>query len=151
MKREMFSCDCCHRVLPRDTRVKNQLYCGQKKCQQARKNKWQRQKLETDPDYRAGKKESQQAWQSKNKDYWKKYRPNNLYVILRNRQLQNVRDRQRLKPVSQHNRPPPVDLAKKDTLRAFFNDNTTAYLVSSAAVNLAKKDAIMVKINPITA
>lgn len=150
MKREMFRCACCGRFLPRDPRVKNQRYCGQKKCQQARKNKWQRLKLETDADYRADKKESQQVWQSKNKDYWKKYRNKNLAGVLRNRQLQKIRDQQRLKPISQNKRAPP-SLVKKDALSTFLNDNSTLYLVSSAVAGLAKKDALMVKINPITA
>ncbi len=149
MKREMFRCACCGRCLPRDPRVKNQDYCGQKKCQQARKNQWQRRKLETDPDYRAGKKESQQIWQSKNKDYWKRYRKNNLASVLRNRQLQKVRDQQRLKPDSQ-DKQAHTDLVKKDALIAYLNDNSILYTVHPAAVDLAKKDALMTKMNAIT-
>jgi hypothetical protein len=151
MKREMFRCACCGRYLPRDPRVRNQRYCGQKKCQQARKNLWQRRKLETDPDYRAGKQESQQVWQSKNKGYWKKYRCDNFATsVLRNRQLQKVRDQRRLKPANQDNRVPTVDLAKKDALNVFCDDNSTLYLISPVAADLAKKDALMVKIVPIT-
>jgi hypothetical protein len=47
------------------TRVKNQRYCGSRTCQQAKKNKWQREKQQTDPDYQANKRESQKAWQKR--------------------------------------------------------------------------------------
>ena len=150
MKREMFRCACCGQYLPRDPRVKNQRYCGQKKCQQSRKNRWQRKKLETDPDYQAGKKESQQVWQSKNKGYLQKYRQNHPASVLRNRQLQKVRDQRRSKSVNHHKRPPTVDLEKKDALNGFFNDNSTFYLVSTVDDDLEKKDALMVKILPIS-
>lgn len=33
--------------------MKNQRYCGARDCQQARKNAWQREKQQTDPDYRS--------------------------------------------------------------------------------------------------
>lgn len=53
MKQITFRCVCCRRIRPVNPRVKDQEYCGIKSCQQARKNKWQREKLQTDPDYEA--------------------------------------------------------------------------------------------------
>nr|WP_321466172.1 hypothetical protein [uncultured Desulfobulbus sp.] len=118
MKRATFRCACCKRILTRNSKVKNQRYCGVKDCQRARKRKWQREKLESDPDHRANKRESQRAWQSKNPSYWQEYRRKNPTYGERNRQLQRVRDRaKRQVPVKD-------GLAKTDTLPPFFKDTS---------------------------
>ena len=146
MNRRMFRCSCCGRRLLSDPRVKNQRYCGMRKCQQARKNKWQRQKLLTDPDYRANKIESQQQWRQSNKGYSKQYRKKNLLYVERNRKQQKERD-------LRHRNVPPtscVSLAKKDELTSFFDDNSKEYFLYPLSSDLAKKDALMVKIVPIT-
>ena len=98
MKRKMFRCACCGRILPCDPRARNQHYCGRKKCQQARKNKWQRQKLANDPDYRKDKRDSQRTWREKNKGYSKKYRGLHPVYVLHNRQKQKERDKRRCHP-----------------------------------------------------
>jgi hypothetical protein len=149
MTRKMFRCACCGRHLLSDPRVKNQRYCGRKKCQQARKNKWQRQKLLTDSDYRANKIESQQQWRQKNKSYSKQYRLKNLFYVERNRKLQKRRDFLRNNiPVDHSNQ--TSDLAKKDELSPFFDDNSMKYFICPASTNLAEKDALIVKIVPVT-
>lgn len=116
MQDKMFRCACCRRYLLRDPRSRNQRYCGQRKCQQARKNKWQKQKLASDPDYRTGKRDSQRAWQQNNKGYWKKYRRSHPAYEQRNRQQQRQRDQHRLPTVAQESPWPPGDLVKKDAL-----------------------------------
>jgi len=147
----MFQCACCGRHLPRDPRVKNQQYCGWKKCQQARKNRWQRQKLQTDPDYRADKIDSGREWRQKNKGYSKQYRLNHPSYVERNRVLQRKRDQRRnCMRLASPNAAPATDLAKKDALSSFLDDNSMRYFLLPVSANLAKKDALMVKIVPIT-
>jgi len=147
MKRETFCCACCKRYLLRNSRSRNQRYCGSKKCQQARKNEWQRRKMVCDWDYRADKKDSQQTWQKKNKDYWKKYRRKHPVYEQRNRELQKERDRHRLS-AARGPQAPSADLAKKDALSAFFNSKSNSYFLTPTDPSLAKKDALMVQIIP---
>ncbi len=145
MKQATFRCACCRRILPRDSRVKSQRYCGAKDCQRARKRTWQREKLEIDPDHRANKRDSQRAWQRKNPTYWQEYRSKSPSYCKRNRQLQRARDRKRCRvPATQ------LHLAKMDTLEGIFNDTSMTYFISANPVNLAKMDAIQVKITPFT-
>ena len=134
MKRAAFRCACCRRILPRNPRVKNQQYCGAADCQRARKRKWQREKMDTDPDYRANQRESQRSWQQRNPDYWLWYRCKNTNYRRRNRVLQRGRD----------------NLAKMDTLNRIFNDTTTTYLISPEPGNRVKMDALEVKIIPVS-
>ena len=95
MKQLTFRCSCCRRIVPRNPRAINQRYCGTKPCQQARKNKWQRNKQQMDSDHRANKEESQRTWREQNPDYWKQYRERNPEYCERNRQLQRKRDLKR--------------------------------------------------------
>lgn len=134
MERATFRCACCRRILPKNPRVKNQRYCGSVDCQRARKRKWQREKMDTDPDYRANQRDSQRSWRQRNPDYWQRYRCNNPHYRRRNRRLQRARD----------------DLAKMDTLSRIFNDTTMTYLISPEPGNRVKMDALEVKIVPVT-
>ena len=142
-----FRCVCCRRIRPRNPRVKNQLYCSAKSCQQARKNKWQREKQQTDPDYRANKKESQRSWQERNPGYWRQYRNRNTEYCEMNRKQQKVRDNHRR---SADDEIRSSHLAKKDTLNQFFHDTTESYYILPVIDNCAKKDALTVKIIPTT-
>ena len=144
MEQVTFRCACCRRILPRNPKVKNQGYCGAGACQQARKNRWQREKQQTDPDYRANKRESQQAWQKRNPIYWRQYRSRNKKYREGNRRMQQERDRRRRRTTADDN------LAKKDALDGLFNDTTMTYFIYAGEGNLAKKDALSVKIIPIT-
>jgi hypothetical protein len=49
----------------------------------------------SDPDYRANQKQSQADWQSRNADYWKRYRAAHPEQAERNRHLQKVRNKRR--------------------------------------------------------
>lgn len=143
MEQVTFRCACCRRIVRRNLRVKMQQYCGAKACQQARKNKWQREKLQTDPDYRVNKRESQQTWQKTNTAYWRQYRSRNPEYRKCNRHLQQARDKKRSQTKGD-------DLAKKDALSQYFNDTSTTYYIYADGESLAKKDALSVKIIPIT-
>lgn len=141
-----FRCVCCRRIRHRNPRVKNQRYCGDKRCQQARKSKWEKEKLQTDPDYRINKKECQERWKQKNPDYWKQYRQTHPEYRRRNRRMQLRRDQ----CTCIGNRSDKGHLVKMDTLDDFLNDTTESYLICPAKSNLAKMDALKVKIIPIS-
>jgi hypothetical protein len=49
----------------------------------------------SDPAYRANQKQSQADWQSRNADYWKRYRTAHPEQADRNRDLQKVRNKRR--------------------------------------------------------
>ena len=149
MKQITLRCVCCKRIRPRNPRVKNQKYWGAKSCQQARKNKWQREKLRTDPDYRADKLDIQQSWRARNSDYWKRYRDKNPDYCERNCRLQRERDKKRC-PDSIIPTNDDAYLAKKDTLSQYLDETTTSYYICPVASNLAKRDALEVNIIPIS-
>ena len=91
-------------------RNKKQNYCSAVKCQRTRKADWQRHKLKTDPDYKRDQRISQKKWLSSNRGYWKSYRLNNREKAERNRALQRLRNKSRLKKV----RPGKAVIAKMD-------------------------------------
>jgi hypothetical protein len=112
VKQLTFRCSFCRRIMPLNPRAMNQRYCGAKPCQQARKNKWQRNKQQQDSDHRTNKEESQRTWQLKNPVYWKLYRARNPEYCERNRKLQQKRDmKKKLKKLSDSD---VSNLAKKD-------------------------------------
>ncbi len=114
MKQLTFRCSCCKRIKRLNPRARNLRYCGSKPCQQARKNKWQRNKQQMDSDHKINKEESQRTWRQQNPGYWKRYRKRNPKYCERNRKLQRIRDvRRRLKNISEIK---VSDLAKKDSL-----------------------------------
>jgi hypothetical protein len=78
-------------------RNRKQYCCSRPECQKARKANWQRIKMKTDPDYRAAEKLSNQKWAAKSPGYWKTYRDRNPEKAERNRMLQTIRNRRRLK------------------------------------------------------
>jgi len=90
----VFCVHCTQEFTPRN---RLQSYCGKSKCQRARKAAWQRIKIKTDPDYRAAKKLSHQKWAANNPGYWKNYRADHPEKAERNRMLQTIRNRRRLK------------------------------------------------------
>lgn len=146
MIKKTFRCACCKRIRPRNPRVKSQRYCGERSCQQARKNKWQRDKEEADPLYRANKRECQRAWRNRNKDYWTRYRGQHPEYCERNRKLQHQRDCHK----ARSNASSTVHLAKPDTLIDHLADTTTIYHLLPASEYLAKPDALTVRITPIS-
>ena len=66
-------CINCARSFTQSPRHKNQNYCKRQECQRANKADWQRQKMRTDPEYRANQKLSNQKWRESHHD-WKKER-----------------------------------------------------------------------------
>jgi hypothetical protein len=71
-----FICQHCGRRCRFNPRVKNQEYCSRKECQQARKNKWEKEQYHNNPSYREKRLLSQEAWRKNypHKEYQKEYR-----------------------------------------------------------------------------
>ncbi len=149
MKQITFRCVCCRRIRPINPRGKDQEYCGTKSCQQARKNKWQREKLQTDPDYKADKREMQRSWRERNPDYWRQYRSKNPGYCERNRQRQRERYKKRYS-VPAISTEDGGHLVKTDTFEQYLNQTTTSYYICPVGGDLVKKDALTVKIIPIS-
>lgn len=129
-------CTHCGCLVPANTRCKNQEYCGKKECQRARKRKWQKQKMETDDDYRENQRDCQRQWREKHPDYWREYRKNNQRYRERNKIQQKVRDQKRR-----------LCLAKMDALTLETNTLSGRYYIVPL---LGKMDALEVDIVPIT-
>ena len=85
-------CVHCKRLFEPSPRVKNHRYCDDKPCQRARKNSWQKQKVASDPDYRANQRECDRQWRIRNPAYWRIYRAAHSQSTERNRLLQRSRN-----------------------------------------------------------
>jgi hypothetical protein len=135
---EIVCCNCGLFFTP-DPRNKNQKYCGKAQCQKARRAAWQRNRMATDPGYRGDQKLSRQKWARSHPDYWRNYRTQNPQITSRNRVLQRVRNRRRLKQK-------PL-IAKMDASKCLaFKPFGQFYLVPV----IAKMDALKVRIYPIS-
>ena len=88
-------CLCCGRLFIPRSNVPNQQYCSCKRCQNARRQRWCKQKLCSDLDYKANQKASQRRWCEKNPDYWRHYRASHPKYNQRNRDLQRLRNQKR--------------------------------------------------------
>ncbi len=86
-------CKHCQKLFTPCRQVPDQTYCCAEDCQRARKRKWQKEKIASDPDYRAAQKEAQGRWIEKNPGYWKKYRKEHNPYTERNREQQRDRAR----------------------------------------------------------
>jgi hypothetical protein len=124
----------CH-FLP-DPRVKTQRFCSNKACQRARKAQWQRDKLATDPAYRANQRDCQQSWQHQHPHYWRQYRHQRADYRERNRLLQQHRDhKRRIRP-----------LAKMDVLEPVtFMQPGIYHLIPVVGPHLAKMEVLSQK------
>ena len=124
-------CSACGKSFRPHPQVPQQCYCKAPACQRKRRGRWQQQKRQSDPDYKANQVRAQDAWRKRNPGYWREYRRTHLQYAERNRSQQrdrNNRRRQRLiakmdvsKPTSpipsgiyQISQAPPAGIAKMD-------------------------------------
>lgn len=132
MKTESLKCQNCRRVIRHpNPRIKNQQYCSRKRCQRARKRKWQRRKMSSDQDYRLNQEDARTKWREENPDYSRRYREEHPEYCERNRLLQKRRDARRR----------CQDLAKMDASSPISFDNSEGYRIFPADSDLAKMDA----------
>lgn len=90
-------CIHCGRGFEPNPRVKEQSYCRDNGCQRARRARWQRQKMATDPDYRDNQSRCQKEWLLRHPGYYKDYRAGHPEYVERNRLLQIRRNARRRK------------------------------------------------------
>jgi hypothetical protein len=136
-------CAHCRCLCVPNPRVKTQRYCSNPACQRARKAQWQRDKLATDPDYRANQKDCQRNWQQQNPHYWYHYRRRRADYRERNRLLQQHRDqKRRLRPLAKMDASEPL----------FFLKPGIYHLIPEVGSHLAKMDVLSQKCHliPIT-
>jgi hypothetical protein len=143
-------CKNCRSTFPPCRTVPNQTYCSKKKCQNARKNAWQKQQAQKDEDYKKAKSDAQTAWKERNPDYWDNYRQNHPDYVERNRRLQkkrNLKARNKLK-ISDPELPM---IAMKDEYPQQSNIKSGLYILYPiTAKKIAKKDALIVRIDIIS-
>lgn len=139
-------CKCCRRIFL-ITRNPGQHYCSKADCQRARKNQWRKNARRNDVDYRSNQSRSNQRWQVSHPDYWKRYRASHQKYVHRNREKQRVRDgsaKIRVHAQGAH-------LAKSDASPENNPIHSGSYwLIPVLVNNLAKSDALFVKIDLIT-
>ena len=142
---EQVPCVHCGKFFTRRNRDQN--YCKNPECQKARKAAWQRNKINTDPDYKADQKLSKKKWALANPGYWKEYRENNPKKTERNRMLQTIRNRRRTKGQNQDEKMDVSLIAKMDSIKSNeFNPVGQFWLVPV----IAKMDARKINIYAIT-
>ena len=141
------SCRCCGCWFMTKVNVPDQQYCSRRICQNARRQRWRKQKLSIDLDYKADQYEAQRRWCEKNPDYWKQYRASHPDYRQRNRQKQKERNRKRGK---RHIEPGAV-IAKRYALKP--HNEIISGIYNIVRVNgdmIAKSDALLVKLDVIT-
>lgn len=143
-------CLACGKEKPGSPRLAGgrQSYCGEPSCQRARKAAAQRQSMMTDPDYRATKRLSDQAWCRANPGYWSEYRRRHPAQAERNRLLQRQRNRKRRCPATDIR--PRAVIAKLDSISSFKPPEPPANGEYWLVPVIAKLDSIRVKIVVIT-
>ena len=67
-------CANCNDLLTPTPQVPKQTYCSKPNCQKARRKQWQKNRLQSDPDYKANQSRAQKAWTEKNPNYWRELR-----------------------------------------------------------------------------
>jgi hypothetical protein len=135
MNRQSRCAHCRRRFVP-NPRSKTQRFCSHTPCQRARKAKWQRDKMATDPDYQANQRDARQAWQHRHRIYWRQYRQRHPAYCERNRLLQQHRDHsRRRKPLANMDVSLPVSFIKPGIY----------HLIPATGEHLAKMDALSMK------
>jgi hypothetical protein len=142
MVMEQIQCVHCGDFFDPSPRHKNQTTCQKPECKKAKKAAWQRFKMKTDPDYRAGQKISWQQWAKANPDYWKQYRKKNPEKVQRNRILQTIRN-QRARGSSNLAKMDASLIAKMDSSKSYCFETLGQFWLIPV---IAKMDASKVNI-----
>jgi len=124
-------CEACHKKFNPNPRSKNQRYCDAVPCQKTRKRRWQRKKMQSDPDYRENQQRATKEWRSNNKGYSRSYRASNPEYVQRNRSAQKQRNaRHRI-------------IAKMDALGCEYELKPGLYrIIGPSRYGVAKMDAL---------
>lgn len=130
-------CAYCQRRYLKNPRVKLQSYCGADNCQRARKRRWQRHKMATDPDYRLNQKDCMLRWRQRHPNYWREYRGAHPTYAAQNRILQKLRNL---------NRPAPTKIAKMGPFPEKLAVIPGIYYIIKKCSQIAYMDALLQKI-----
>ena len=130
-------CAACGQTFQPRPQVPGQSYCAAIACQRERRRRWQRDKLQNDPDYRDNQARAQQAWCERHPDYWRAYRDTHPDYVDRNRFQQHERNA----------RPKMHAVAKMDTSGPILPLPAGIYQLSQVTADgIAKMDAWIVEI-----
>ncbi len=141
-----FYCKHCEQRKRKNPRLKNnQSYCGTKACQQAWKNKWEREKIKKDPVYHASRKEQKAKWRKECPvdAYQRYYRQSHPEYDQRNRELQKSRNLEAKKRQLEH---PVSNIVKTDPLTPGTPILSGLYAIYPYKTGLDKK---IVKTDPL--
>jgi hypothetical protein len=147
-------CAACREWFTPSVRVPGQRYCGEERCQRARRRVWQKKKRRGDPDYRENEQRAQQARSEKHPEYWKQYRQKNPEYTQKNRKRQMERDAKRRGTGRKQGvkRGERRVLANEDASRATLPIKSGTYELKMAGADvLANGDAIRVEISVLSA
>lgn len=88
-------CPYCRREFAPSPYCLGQRICSEPECQRRRRREYHRKKLESDPEYRQIRRDSQRKWRARNPDYQRRYRESHAEYTEVNRRKQRGRDRRR--------------------------------------------------------
>ncbi|MHC8307534.1 hypothetical protein [Pseudomonas sp. PB3P13] len=132
-------CACCGLPFEKRPQVPNQTYCSLPACQRARRQRWQRDKMQSDPDYRDNQSRNQRAWLDRHPEYWRNYREANPEYVDRNRSHQR----------SKHDQQQKVDLAKMDVSQGMALRPGFYRIEQISSGDAASSEAWIVEITPL--
>ena len=134
-------CLACGDPFPLRTQSPDQSYCSAIECQRQRRKLWQREKRQTDDDYRQNQARAQRTWLDSQPDYWQRYRAEHPDYTQRNREQQRVRSgAQRVGTIAKMDASKPAPALASGTYR----------LSAIAPKGVAKMDAWIVEITVLT-
>jgi hypothetical protein len=145
-----FTCQHCGKRIHKNPRLKiHQKYCGNKTCQQSRKNLWEREKLRKDPAYRERRKKQKAIWRKDRPghQYQLEYRQSHPQYVESNRKLQQIRNKSASEIVPENK---TQKIVKTDTLMSGSLVRCGLYEILPYKMRPGKKivktDAIIVEI-----
>ena len=134
-------CLACGDPFPLRTQSPDQSYCSAPECQRQRRKLWQREKRQTDDDYRQNQARAQRKWLDSQPDYWQRYRAEHPDYTQRNREQQRARSAtQRVGTIAKMDASKPAPVLASGTYR----------LSAIAPKGVAKMDAWIVEITVLT-
>ncbi len=144
-KRRCAACGCL--FVPRRN-VPQQRYCAKRACQRTRRRRWQRQRLQTDADYRANQAAAQRRWRERHPAYWRAYRQRHPEYTARNRAQQSERNQRRRQGATG---PSPPSIANMDVCELETPVFSGTYrLIPVTRPGIANMDAYIVKMQVIS-
>jgi len=132
-------CQYCGRSFLLSSRHPKQCTCNSKACRNVYKNQWRKEKIATDADHQANKRDSQKRWIQKHPGYWRTYRQNHREYTDRNREMQRQRNCGRKQP-----RDAAPLIAKSDSVNAKSDLVKEQNALISGYYSLQRLDADMI-------